>query len=83
MAAAVKICRCERGDQTTRLDARRHYASIVLSAATLKPTKPPQKPPGTYERPTPKVSRPKRGKILSPAEREAFVASRPDLKKPS
>ncbi len=30
--------------------------------------------------PTPKVSRQKRGKVLTAAERAAFLASRPDLK---
>jgi hypothetical protein len=39
-------------------------------------------PPKVYERPTPKVSRLKRGKVLTPAERAAFLAGRPDLKKP-
>lgn len=34
----------------------------------------------TYAPPTPKVSRQKRGKVLTPAERAAFLASRPDLK---
>ena len=34
----------------------------------------------TYAPPTPKVSRQKRGKVLSAAERAAFLASRPDLK---
>jgi hypothetical protein len=34
----------------------------------------------TFAAPTPKVSRQKPGKVLSPAERAAFVASRPDLK---
>lgn len=49
-----------------------------------KPPKAPQKPPPqTYERPTPKVSRLKKGKVFSKAEREAFLAARPDLKKPS
>ena len=43
----------------------------------------PKKATKTYERPTPKVSRLKRGKVLSDAERAAFLASRPDLKKPS
>jgi hypothetical protein len=44
--------------------------------------KPPARPPAppTYAPPTPKVSRRKRGKVLSPAERTAFLASRPDLK---
>ncbi len=30
--------------------------------------------------PTPKVSRQKRGKVLTAAEKAAFLASRPDLK---
>jgi hypothetical protein len=34
----------------------------------------------TYAPPTPKVSRQKKGKVLSSAERAAFLASRPDLK---
>jgi hypothetical protein len=33
-----------------------------------------------YARPTPKVSRQKSGKVLTDAERAAFLASRPDLK---
>jgi hypothetical protein len=33
----------------------------------------------TFAPPTPKVSRQKRGKVLTPAERAAFLASRPDL----
>jgi hypothetical protein len=36
--------------------------------------------PGTYARPTPKVSRQKKAKVLTSAERAAFLASRPDLK---
>jgi len=40
----------------------------------------PAKAPSTYAPPTPKVSRQKRGKTLTPAEREAFLAGRPDLK---
>ena len=32
--------------------------------------------------PTPKVSRQKRGKVLTAAERAAFLASRPDLAPP-
>lgn len=45
--------------------------------------KPPIKKPGqaqTYAPPTPKVSRQKRAKVLTPAERAAFLATRPDLK---
>jgi hypothetical protein len=37
-------------------------------------------PTGTYAPPTPKVSRQKRAKVLTAAERAAFLASRPDLK---
>ena len=36
--------------------------------------------PATYAPPTPKVSRQQRAKVLTPAERAAFLASRPDLK---
>jgi hypothetical protein len=42
----------------------------------LKPATPKQ----SYAPPTPKVSRQKRGKVLTPAEKAAFLASRPDLK---
>lgn len=34
----------------------------------------------TFAAPTPKVSRQKKGKVLTAAERAAFLASRPDLK---
>jgi hypothetical protein len=37
-------------------------------------------PPGKFEPPTPKVSRQKKGRVLSPAEKAAFLAGRPDLK---
>jgi hypothetical protein len=37
-------------------------------------------PPKTFAPPTPKVSRQQRAKVLSPAERAAFLATRPDLK---
>ncbi len=36
--------------------------------------------PEVFAPPTPKVSRQKRGKVLTAAERAAFLASRPDLK---
>jgi hypothetical protein len=36
--------------------------------------------PHIYAPPTPRVSRQKPGKVLSAAERAAFLASRPDLK---
>ena len=36
--------------------------------------------PGAFAPPTPKVSRQKPGKVLSAAEKAAFLASRPDLK---
>ncbi|WP_397395131.1 hypothetical protein [Phenylobacterium sp.] len=35
--------------------------------------------PGTFAKPTPKVSRMKPGKTLTDAEKAAFLASRPDL----
>lgn len=35
----------------------------------------------TYARPTPRVSRQKAAKVLTKAERAAFLASRPDLAK--
>lgn len=41
--------------------------------------KPPAKA-STYAPPTPKVSRQKKAKVLTHAERAAFLASRPDLK---
>lgn len=37
--------------------------------------------PKMFEPPTPKVSRQKRGKVLTAAEKAAFLASRPDLAK--
>jgi hypothetical protein len=40
----------------------------------------PAAPKVTYAPPTPKVSRQKRAKVLTAAERAAFLASRPDLK---
>lgn len=53
-------------------------------------TKPPTRRPGakgpspadskTYAAPTPRVSRQKKAKVLTFAERAAFIASRPDLK---
>ena len=36
----------------------------------------------TYAPPTPMVSRQKKAKVLTAAERAAFLASRPDLKPP-
>jgi hypothetical protein len=38
------------------------------------------KPPSTFAAPTPKVSRRKPAKVLTAAERAAFLATRPDLK---
>ena len=37
-------------------------------------------PASTYAPPTPRVSRQKKAKVLTAAERAAFLASRPDLK---
>lgn len=39
----------------------------------------PSKPVTSYAAPTPKVSRQKKAKVLTAAERAAFIASRPDL----
>lgn len=49
----------------------------LKSLADLKPAAAPE----TYARPTPKVSRRKTANVLTAAEREAFLASRPDLGK--
>lgn len=46
----------------------------------LSDLKGPPAPAATYAAPTPKVSRQKKAKVLTPAERAAFLASRPDLK---
>ncbi len=43
--------------------------------------KPSAAPAGAYARPTPRVARLKSGKVLTDAERAAFLASRPDLAK--
>ncbi|HEY0650486.1 hypothetical protein [Phenylobacterium sp.] len=44
--------------------------------------RPPQRggKPATYAQPTPRVSRLKKAKVLTAAERAAFLASRPDLR---
>ena len=42
--------------------------------------KPGSAPPAPYARPTPMVSRRKTAKVLTDAERKAFLLSRPDLK---
>jgi hypothetical protein len=51
---------------------------------TITKTGPQSKGPAsktaTFAPPTPKVSRQKRAKVLTAAERAAFLASRPDLK---
>lgn len=43
--------------------------------------KPAAAPAGPYARPTPRVSRQKTAKVLTAAEKAAFLASRPDLAK--
>jgi hypothetical protein len=35
---------------------------------------------GAFAKPTPRVSRQTKAKVLTPAERAAFLAARPDLK---
>lgn len=46
----------------------------------LSDLKPASAPTGVYAPPTPKVSRRKPAKVLTAAERAAFLALRPDLK---
>lgn len=46
----------------------------------LSDLKPAPAATGVYAAPTPKVARRKPGKVLTAAERAAFLASRPDLK---
>ncbi len=46
----------------------------------LSDLKPAKAPTGAYAKPTPKVSRQTKAKVLTPAEKAAFLASRPDLK---
>ena len=46
----------------------------------MKPTGTKGPAPKTFARPTPKVTRLKPAKVLSAAERAAFLAARPDLK---
>lgn len=41
--------------------------------------KPAAAPAGAYARPTPKVARRQTAKVLTAAEKAAFLASRPDL----
>jgi hypothetical protein len=49
----------------------------IKRLADLKPSSPPVDT--AYARPTPKVARRKSAKVLTDAERAAFLASRPDL----
>jgi hypothetical protein len=48
----------------------------IKRLADLKPS---SGPTGAYLKPTPKVSRQTKAKVLTGAERAAFLASRPDL----
>jgi hypothetical protein len=48
----------------------------IKSLSELRPARTPE----AFAPPTPKVSRQKKGKVLTPAEKAAFLASRPDLK---
>lgn len=48
----------------------------IKRLADLKPS---SADTGAYARPTPKVTRRKTAKVLTDAERAAFLASRPDL----
>ncbi len=55
-------------------------ATTSLGRPSMKPTETKGKAPKTFARPTPKVTRLKPAKVLSAAERAAFLAARPDLK---
>ena len=46
----------------------------------MKPTKPARPPMEVYAPPRPRVTRQQPAKVLSAAEKAAFLASRPDLK---
>jgi hypothetical protein len=63
------------------------YRGAIRFEAPMKPPikrlgdlKPASAPPGAYAKPSPKVSRQQKAKVLTPAEKAAFLASRPDLK---
>ena len=49
----------------------------IKRLSDLKPSDPRSK---TFEKPSPRVSRQTKAKVLTPAEKAAFLASRPDLK---
>jgi hypothetical protein len=57
-----------------------HGGKAPMPAAPKKPKRH-GKVGDIYAKPTPKVSRLKKGKVLSAEERAAFLAARPDLKK--
>jgi len=65
---------------------RPRVLNILVSDGSSKAMKPtlgkPGARPATFAPPTPKVTRQKRAKVLTAAERAAFLASRPDLKPP-
>lgn len=57
---------------------------VLAQVTAMKPPVRPGAPPAdaaTYAPPTPRVSRRKPGKVLTAAEKAAFLASRPDLKR--
>lgn len=53
---------------------------LAQARGKAKPPQPKGPPAKLYDKPTPKVSRLKKAKVLTAAERAAFLASRPDLK---
>jgi hypothetical protein len=60
-----------------------HGGKATMAAAPKTPKAPKRhgKVGDIYAKPTPKVSRLKKAKVLSAEERAAFLAERPDLKK--
>jgi hypothetical protein len=61
---------------------RREIELKLAQTRAKAPKAPPSKGPPArlYEKPTPKVSPLKKAKVLTAAEKAAFLASRPDLK---
>jgi hypothetical protein len=62
------------------MQATRRLAPASAASAPMKPIYTKPTAPKLFAPPTPKVSRQKPGKVLTAAEKAAFLASRPDLK---
>jgi len=62
------------------VDLNREDAMAKPPPKRLSDLKPAAPPPGAYAKASPKMARMKPGKVLTAAEKAAFLASRPDLK---